>query len=79
MWPSPILRALAEQAEKPKYDINSNPYRAKKTWPPVFSELNSRHQFRLERRYRRRSKLKWARPTWNKWVKVTQLGSIVGE
>ncbi|KAG9818781.1 hypothetical protein KCU98_g18370, partial [Aureobasidium melanogenum] len=33
-------------------------------------------QFRLERRYRRRAKLKWARPTWTKFVKLSTWATI---
>ncbi|KAF2209366.1 hypothetical protein CERZMDRAFT_100568 [Cercospora zeae-maydis SCOH1-5] len=57
--------------------IDDNPYRCKKTWPPDFAKLSQKHQFRLERRYRRRAQLKWARPNWTKGVKLAQWGSIV--
>ncbi|OBT58368.1 hypothetical protein VE04_01441 [Pseudogymnoascus sp. 24MN13] len=73
MFRSPILRAL----EKGPAYIDTNVYKAKRLWPPDFSKLSTKHQFRLERRYRRRSKLKWARPKWTKAVKIAQLGSIV--
>ncbi|KAK3683227.1 hypothetical protein LTR37_020438 [Vermiconidia calcicola] len=59
------------------YDHKTNPYRSKKAWPPDFSQLSQKHQFRLERRYRRRTKLKWARPTWNKGVQLAQWASIL--
>ncbi|KAK5174950.1 uncharacterized protein LTR77_000086 [Saxophila tyrrhenica] len=59
------------------YTFKSNPYKAKRPWPPDFSQLSSKHQFRLERRYRRRTKLKWARPGWKKAVTLVQWGSIV--
>lgn len=52
------------------------PYKAKRPWPPDMSKLSSKHQFRLERRYRRRAKLKYARPAWAKWTKLVQWGSI---
>lgn len=55
----------------------TNPYRCQRTWPPDFSKLSTKHQFRLERRYRRRAKLKWARPNWVKGVKLAQWGSII--
>ena len=55
----------------------SNPYKAKKTWPPDFTKLSHKYQFRLERRYRRRTKLKWARPKWHKFVKTMTWGSIL--
>lgn len=66
-------KAAAEQA----YNIANNPFRAKRTWPPDFSKLSQKHQFRLERRYRRRAKLKWARPTWVKTTKLAQWGIIL--
>lgn len=59
------------------HPLESNPYRAQRPWPPDFAQLSSKHQFRLERRYRRRTKLKWARPGWNKGVKLAQWGSIL--
>lgn len=58
------------------FTAESNPYRCKRTWPPDFAQLSQKHQFRLERRYRRRTKLKWARPNWTKGVKLVQWGSI---
>lgn len=51
-----------------------NPYKAQKPWPPDFSKLDPKYQFRLERRYRRRTKLKWTRPRWVKGVKLAQWG-----
>ena len=59
------------------YNFKTNPYHAKRTWPPDFSQLSAKHQFRLERRYRRRTKLKWARPGWTKGVKLAQWGAIL--
>jgi len=66
-------RALRAQASS-VMTSQMNPYKAQKTWPPDFSRLNSKHQFRLERKYRRRSKLKFARPGWVKGVKLAQWG-----
>lgn len=68
---------MPEYAPKFPFTIGTNPYRCKRTWPPDFTKLSEKHQFRLERRYRRRSKLKWARPNWTKGVKLAQWGSIV--
>lgn len=53
-----------------------NPFKAKRKWPPDFSKLSEKHQFRLERKYRRRSKLKFARPRWMKATKLVQWGLI---
>ncbi|KAK2797123.1 hypothetical protein FQN50_009314 [Emmonsiellopsis sp. PD_5] len=51
-------------------NVYTNPYRAKRTWPPDMSKLSPKQQFRIERKYRRRAKLKWARPQWAKWTKL---------
>ncbi|KAI5197047.1 hypothetical protein E4T39_07516 [Aureobasidium subglaciale] len=67
MFPTLLRRASA----LPKFDFARNPYKSKRTWPPDFTKLSQKHQFRLERRYRRRAKLKWARPTWTKFVKLS--------
>ena len=72
---STLVRRAAQQ--KIPYDINANPYRARRLWPPDFTKISPKHQFRLERKYKRRAKLKWAIPRWTKAVKIVQLGSIV--
>jgi hypothetical protein len=61
---------------KPPTYAEMNPYKAKRLWPPDFSKLSEKHQFRLERKYKRRMKLKWARPGWNKGIKIAQIMSI---
>lgn len=73
MFSSPILRQALGQ--EPSY-VETNPYRAKRLWPPDFKKLSPKDQFKLERRYRRRSKLAWARPKWTKFTKIAQLGTI---
>jgi hypothetical protein len=59
------------------YTWETNPYICKRTWPPEFTKLSQKHQFKLERRYRRRAKLAYARPNWHKMVKLAQWGSIL--
>lgn len=54
------------------FRVNNNPYRARKRWPPDFNNLDSKQQFHFEKTYRRRAALKWARPTWNKSIKILQ-------
>ncbi|GLA24875.1 hypothetical protein M752DRAFT_332277 [Aspergillus phoenicis ATCC 13157] len=49
-----------------------SPYKPKRQWPPDMSKLSPKHQFRLERKYRRRAALKYARPKWVKATKITQ-------
>jgi len=71
MLPSLVRRS--EHAFK-GFDFENNPFKAQKQWPPDFSKLSAKHQFRLERRYRRRAKLAWARPQWVKATKLIQYG-----
>ncbi|KIW14208.1 hypothetical protein PV08_06989 [Exophiala spinifera] len=54
------------------FHITNNPYRARKRWPPDFNNLDPKQQFHFEKTYRRRAALKWARPTWNKSIKILQ-------
>ena len=54
------------------FNAYTNPYRAHKSWPPDVPSLHPKEQFRFEKTYRRRSKLKWARPRWNRRVKLLQ-------
>ncbi|KAF6240688.1 hypothetical protein HO173_001360 [Letharia columbiana] len=62
-------------AEAPQHTIHNNPYKAQKEWPPDFTKLHPKYQFRLERRYRRRAKLRYSRPRWTKAVKLAASGS----
>ncbi|KAL3446644.1 hypothetical protein BJX65DRAFT_112876 [Aspergillus insuetus] len=57
-------------------DVYYSPYKPKRTWPPDMTKLSPKHQFRLERKYRRRAALKYARPKWTKATKLAQGGAI---
>lgn len=72
---SEMIPPTATATQVPLLNVDTNPYKAQRTWPPDFSKMDPKHQFRLERRYRRRSKLAWTRPRWNKGVKLAQWGS----
>ncbi|KAI5787679.1 hypothetical protein DFH27DRAFT_614946 [Peziza echinospora] len=50
--------------------LSSSIYKARKTWPPDFSKLTPRHRFSLERRYRRRTQLKYSRPKLHRAVRL---------
>ncbi|KAI5864047.1 hypothetical protein GGS23DRAFT_595697 [Durotheca rogersii] len=52
-------------------------YTPKKVWPPDFSRLSEREQFRFERRYKRRVLLATARPRWDRAVRLAQWACIV--
>ena len=73
MFRATLIRAVEASSSAVKTPIN-NPYKAQKQWPPDFTKIQPKHQFRLERRYRRRAKLKYARPQWMKITKLAQLG-----
>ncbi|KAJ5221580.1 uncharacterized protein N7469_010467 [Penicillium citrinum] len=61
----------------PSYDdAYYSPYKPKRQWPPDMSKLSPKHQFRLERKYRRRAALKYARPKFIKTVTLVQWGVI---
>lgn len=87
MLPSLVRRAGLNPFASPKapavnvpyfpYTWETNPFKCKRTWPPDFTKLSQKHQFKLERRYRRRAKLAYARPNWNKMVKLAQWGCIL--
>ncbi|KAI2615074.1 hypothetical protein GGR54DRAFT_307880 [Hypoxylon sp. NC1633] len=62
--------------QRPLRSLKDNPYRPKKVWPPDFSKLSEKEQFRFERRYKRRLKLATARPRWDKMLRLGQLFSI---
>ncbi|KAL5340495.1 hypothetical protein BJX70DRAFT_109599 [Aspergillus crustosus] len=68
--PDPNLTSEGEE------DSYYSPYQPKRTWPPDLSKLSPKHQFRLERKYRRRAALKYARPKWMKATKLVQWGGI---
>ena len=59
------------------FDFSKNRFLAHSKWPPVFSDLTGKEQFRLERKVRRRAKLKWARPIWNRNLTLIQWASII--
>lgn len=68
----PTFAHFAQAAKAvPSLTIQNNPYKAQKKWPPDFSKLPQTYQFNLERRYRRRSKLRYSNPRWEKNVKLT--------
>jgi hypothetical protein len=75
-----MLRTLVRRAaQEPLPYVYTNPYKARKEWPPDFSRLSKKYQFRYERKYKRRAKLKWARPRWTKAVKIAQMSSVLGK
>ncbi|KAJ2974660.1 hypothetical protein NUW58_g8586 [Xylaria curta] len=73
----PIAPKLRNATRTPPTGIYADSrYKPKKVWPPDFSKLSRKEQFRFERRYKRRLRLAMARPRWDKFVRLAQLGSV---
>ncbi|KAF9878780.1 hypothetical protein CkaCkLH20_03680 [Colletotrichum karsti] len=72
-----LARRMAETAAR-RFDVFSNPYRAKKVWPPDFTGLSPQAQLRFEKKYKRRLALVYARPRWDKAIKLIQLATVTG-
>ncbi|CAL5874774.1 uncharacterized protein PFLUO_LOCUS9076 [Penicillium psychrofluorescens] len=66
--PTPTSSAETEPFTEDIYSA----YKPKRQWPPDMSKLSQKHQFRLERKYRRRAALKYARPKFIKGVTLAQ-------
>ncbi|KAI0136909.1 hypothetical protein BJ170DRAFT_35163 [Xylariales sp. AK1849] len=80
-----LIRKTAESSLPPKLKnairtpltgVYNSRYKPRKIWPPDFSKLSQKEQFRFERRYKRRVKLATARPRWDKIVRMAQLFSV---
>ncbi|KAL6234803.1 hypothetical protein BDW75DRAFT_211230 [Aspergillus navahoensis] len=77
--PFPEAEAISETYIDPTTGLpvkDYSRYPPKRQWPPDMSKLSPKHQFRLERKYRRRAALKYARPKWTKATKIVQWGTI---
>ncbi|KAI3338343.1 hypothetical protein F4824DRAFT_458884 [Ustulina deusta] len=73
----PIAPKFRNAPRTPPAELYADsPYKPKKVWPPDFSKLSEKEQFKFERRYKRRLKLASARPRWDKLVRLAQLGSV---
>ncbi|KAF2256803.1 hypothetical protein BU26DRAFT_527072 [Trematosphaeria pertusa] len=74
-----LIRRLLGQPAKPQlppFNFARNRYKAKKNWPPNLRELTEKQQFRFERKFKRRLRLKSIKPQWQKWTKIVQWGLI---
>ncbi|CAJ2511878.1 Uu.00g075030.m01.CDS01 [Anthostomella pinea] len=76
MADKPIAPMFRNTTRTPLTGIYNSRFRPKKLWPPDFSKLHEKQQFRLERKYKRRVKLATMRPRWDRYVKLAQLSSV---
>lgn len=65
--------------KKAPLTVATNPYKARKVWPPNFKQLTVQQQLRFEKKYKRRIILASRAPRWVKFVKTAQLLTIVGK
>lgn len=70
------LLGRAPKSQLPPFNFALNRYRARKKWPPNLLELTEKQQFRFERKFKRRVRLKAIRPQWNRWTKIVQWNLI---
>ncbi|KAF9737853.1 hypothetical protein PMIN06_009024 [Paraphaeosphaeria minitans] len=74
-----LLARLLGQAPKsdlPPFNFATNRFKAKKQWPPNLRVLTEKQQFRFERKFKRRLRLKSIKPQWQKWTKIVQWNLI---
>jgi hypothetical protein len=83
MFPTLIRRMASSSKDsllkKAPLTVATNPYKARKVWPPNFKQLTVQQQLRFEKKYKRRIILASRAPRWVKFVKTAQLLTIVGK
>ena len=67
---------------KPTFNVLTNPYRVRKSWPPILSQMTEVQQFHYEKKFRRRllRKTYAMRTDWDRWalfLRRFSIGSIV--
>ena len=70
------LLGRAPKSTLPPFNFALNRFKAKKHWPPNLRELTEKQQFRFERKFKRRLRLKSIKPQWQKWTKIVQWSLI---
>lgn len=65
-------------ALRPGFNVLTNPYRAKKKWPPILTHMEEIEQFHYEKKFRRRllNKTKSMRTGWNRGTLTVQRAMI---
>ena len=63
---------------KPSFNVLTNPYRARKSWPPILAHMSEIQQFHYEKKFRRRllTKTYSLRTTWQRWTLFLRRFSI---
>lgn len=70
--------ANPHDTNKPAFNVLTNPYRARKAWPPILSEMSENQQFHYEKKFRRRllNKTYAMRYNWDRWTLFLRRFSI---
>ncbi|KAK5943978.1 hypothetical protein PMZ80_003259 [Knufia obscura] len=65
---------------KPSFNVLTNPYHARKQWPPILSHMSELQQFHYEKKFRRRllRKTYALRTNWDRWALFLRRASIGG-
>ncbi|KAJ9661132.1 hypothetical protein H2198_002076 [Neophaeococcomyces mojaviensis] len=55
---------------KPAFNVLTNPYKARKQWPPILTQMSENQQFHYEKKFRRRllNKTRNMRYDWDRWA-----------
>jgi len=55
---------------KPAFNVLTNPYRTRKAWPPILTQMSENQQFYYEKKFRRRllNKTRNMRYNWDRWA-----------
>ncbi|KAF2460282.1 hypothetical protein BDY21DRAFT_160628 [Lineolata rhizophorae] len=72
-----IFARFQAREPTPVFDLENNPWKAKKKWPPDFSKLSHKQQFVLEKRFRRRAKIVYSCPRYQRFMTFFQWGTII--
>lgn len=74
-----LLRQTSSALQKQEpLTVYNNPYRARKVWPPDFTQLTPQQQLRFEKKHKRRVALAGQNPRWDKGVRLVRAISIIG-
>lgn len=65
-----------QKKELPPFDFARNRFPTRKAWPPNLREMTEKQQFRFERKFKRRIKLKSLSPMRDRYIKFTQWSLI---
>lgn len=75
----PLSKVTSHGAGSSISSTASNPFKARKMWPPNLEDLTPQQQLRFEKKYKRRVVLAQRAPRWQKGVKYAQFATLTGK